>query len=85
MLLKQLGCALESGAVQSLNIITYSGLNRYALQVRPREGAPVLVVDRQGQPRFWRSIAQVRDTLRRRGTASPQLQMTVPQDEVLGR
>lgn len=85
MHLDQLGRAMDSGAIQGLNIITHSGLNRYALQVLPREGAPFLLAGRLGQPRFWPSLAQLRVSLRRRGIAAPGLQVIVAHDEVIGR
>jgi len=85
MRLDQLGSALDSGAVQGVNIITQSGLNRYALQVLPQAGAPFLLSDRQGKPRFWVSLAQLRALLRRYGVAAPGLQVVVAHDEVIGR
>lgn len=85
MLLDQLGLALNSGAVNGLNIITHSGLNRYGLQVLPREGAAFLLSDQHGRPRFWLSLVQLRESLRRHGITAPPLHVIVAHDEIIGR
>lgn len=85
MNLRQLGSALQDGDVLGINIITHSGLNRYAVQVITRDAGPLLLIDRKGQPIFWLSLGQLKASLRRHGVGPPPLQVTVAQDEVVGR
>ncbi len=85
MHLNHLASALQDGQVQGLNIITHSGLNRYAVQVLPSGAAPFLLADKNKKPRFWRSLALLRTSLRRHGIVPPALQVIVAQDEVIGR
>ncbi|WP_373185304.1 hypothetical protein [Halopseudomonas sp.] len=85
MNIKQLGAALESGEVVDVNIITHSGLNRYAVQVVMGGAEPRTLVDNRRQPRFWSSLAQVQASLRRHRIAPPALRVIVAQDEVIGR
>ncbi len=82
--------AERSGQRLTLNIITHSGLGRYALQVCMQGSAPQLVVDARGQPCFWPSLGELRLALRRWGmgqasTGTVPLVVVVPQDEVIGR
>ncbi|MEH6498795.1 MAG: hypothetical protein V7751_05360 [Pseudoalteromonas distincta] len=82
--------AQRSGPVLTLNIITHSGLGRYALQVCAPGSAPQLLIDARGLPRYWQSLAELRRALRRWGVGpvSPgviPLVVVVPQDEVIGR
>lgn len=69
----------------ALNIITHSGLGRYAVQIRAEGLGPQLLVDRQGSPRFWADLAEVRAQLRTFGFCNVPLTVTVPQDEIIGR
>lgn len=59
--------AQRSGPVLTLNIITPSGLGRYALQVCAPGSAPQLLIDARGLPRYWQSLAELRRALRRWG------------------
>ena len=81
----KLAAALQSGQVQSINIITQSGLNRYAVQVLPAGKAPFLLLAANQKPCFWQSLGQLKASLRRRGILPPTVQVTVAQDEVIGR
>jgi hypothetical protein len=81
----KLSAALQSGQVQGINIITHSGLNRYAVQVLPAGKAPFLLLTDNQKPCFWQSLGQLQATLRRRGIVPPTLKVTVAQDEVIGR
>lgn len=85
MNIKQLGAALQSGEVIEINIITHSGLNRYAVQMVMRGAEPRMLVDSRRQPLFWTSLAQLQVTLRRHRIAPPALRVIVAQDEVIGR
>jgi hypothetical protein len=81
----KLAAALHNGQVQSINIITQSGLNRYAVQVLPAGKAPFLLLAANQKPCFWPSLAQLQNSLRRQGIVPPALQVTVAQDEIVGR
>lgn len=85
MNLRQLGAAWRKDTVLSINIITHSGLNRYAVRVVTRDAGTVMVKDGDRRPIYWLSLAQLQRALRRHGIMSPVLQVTVAQDEVIGR
>lgn len=69
----------------ALNIITHSGLGRYAVQIQAEGLGPQLLVDRRGHPRYWLGLGEVRRDLRAWGFHGLPLSVIVPQDEVIGR
>ncbi|GGD11104.1 hypothetical protein GCM10007418_32640 [Halopseudomonas salina] len=85
MNLRQLRTAWREGNVLNINIITHSGLNRYAVRVVTREAGTVMVTGSDRSPIYWLSVMQLQRELRRHGVTSPVLQVTVAQDEVIGR
>lgn len=85
MQLDQLANGLQNGQVHNINIITHSGLNRYAVQVLCVGTAPALLLDKNRRPRFWTSLSQVQSALRSHGVVPPGLKVTVAQDEMIGR
>ncbi len=85
MNLKQLGAAHKAGDVLDINIITHSGLNRYAVRVVTRGAGTTMVASSGRRPKYWLSLAQLQSSLRELGITPPVLQITVAQDEVIGR
>lgn len=85
MHISQLGQAYRHAELRTVNIITLSGLGRYAVQVIPRAGCAFLLTDEQGQPRYWRALDDVRRALHGQGLDNVALQVSVAQDEVIGR
>ena len=85
MNLRQLSTALQEGNVLDINIITHSGLNRYAVRVVKQDGLTVMVMADNRSPMYWLSLAQLQGSLRRHGITPPLLRVTVAQDEIIGR
>lgn len=79
--------AVKSGQLAEVDIITHSGLGRYAVRVRLTGSThQQLLAESPAKPVFWRSMDAVRKRLRRMGYKSRVgLVVTVPQDEVIGR
>lgn len=82
---KELKQARRADPTLTVNIITHSALGRYALQIQAEGFAPQLLVDRQGTPRYWLALDEVRRDLRSWGFAAVPITVVVPQDEVIGR
>jgi hypothetical protein len=55
------------------------------VQVLPAGKAPFLLLAANQKPCFWQSLGQLKASLRRRGIVPPTVQVTVAQDEVIGR
>ena len=82
---KELRQVRRADPTLTLNIITHSALGRYALQIQARSISPQLLVDRQGVPRFWSSLGEMRRDLQTWGVTAVPLTVVVPQDEIIGR
>lgn len=81
----ELKLARQADPTLALNIITHSGLGRYAVQIRAESLGPQLLVDGRGLPRYWSGLGELRAQLRTWGFHGVSLTVIVPQDEIIGR
>ncbi|MFO7704437.1 MAG: hypothetical protein R6V43_04785 [Halopseudomonas sp.] len=77
--------ASQADPTLALNIITHSGLGRYAVQIQAEGLGPQLLVDERGLPRYWSGLGKLREELRAWGFHGVALTVIVPQDEIIGR
>lgn len=77
--------ASQADPTLALNIITHSGLGRYAVQIQAEALSPQLLVDGRGLPRYWSGLGELRAQLRAWGFHGVALTVIVPQDEIIGR
>lgn len=85
MLSAALKRASQADPTLRLNIITHSGLGRYAVQIQAEGQGSQLLVDGRGLPRYWSGLGELRAELRACGFYAIPLTVIVPQDEVIGR
>lgn len=87
MIFSDFALAVKTGQLAEVNIITHSGLRRYAVKVRlTGSDYEELLQDSVGQPVFWPSLDTARRRLRSMGyRRRVGLVVTVAQDEVIGR